>query len=391
MFHSIGLNDMDWVFSHISEPVHNFEEKIAALTRAGYSFIFWDDLYNHMAGRKRAPRKSVMLTFDDGYLDNWVFAFPVLKKYGAKGTIFVNPEFVDLEPIPRPISDDVQLGKIPSSSLLTAGFLSWAEMRAMASSGLVDIQSHSLSHTWYFSVPKVMDFCRPGDNRYPWLAWNERPDRKPFYMKEDQSGFVPPGAPVYEHEKSLVCRRYFPPEALTEAMADFVSDRGGEAFFHSDDWKAQLQSRHAELMAQHGGNGRVETGDEYAARVFHELRESKRLIEEHLDKRVDYICWPGGGYNEIVIKLAREAGYRAWTLSSRDQSKFRNRPGASPKQIKRIGSHSRYQLRGGSSSGYAGSRYFLCGIERHKGSFFHKWLGRSILVGKQLSHYMGMR
>ena len=42
-----------------------------------------------------ATGKDIVLTFDDGYLDNWVFAYPLLEKYNLRGTIFVNPEFVD--------------------------------------------------------------------------------------------------------------------------------------------------------------------------------------------------------------------------------------------------------------------------------------------------------
>jgi peptidoglycan/xylan/chitin deacetylase (PgdA/CDA1 family) len=388
MFHSIGLNDRRWVFSHISEPIDIFEEKIAALCRAGYHFLFWDDLYNHMAGIKKAPKKSIMLTFDDGYLDNWVFVFPILKKYGAKGTIFVNPEFVDPEPVLRPTSDDVNPGKLPHPPLLKAGFLSWAEMRAMESSGLFDIQSHSLTHTWYFSGPKLTDFHRPGDNRYPWLAWNACPERKPFYMVEDQSSLVPFGTPVYESEKALLCKKYFPPTGLIEEMTAFVSDHGGPTFFLSDKWEDKLSTYHSSLMAHHGENSRIETEDDYKGRVFRELRTSKRLIEKNLDKRIEYICWPGGGYNRTVLDLARKAGYKAWTLASRDQTNFRNHFGCGPEQVKRMGSLSQYQIPGGNPLGHAGGRYFLCGIERHKGSLFHTWLGRAILIAQKLLHSM---
>ena len=376
MFHSVGLEGTNWVFFHISEPVELFEEKIAALNQAGYHFLFWDDLFEHMAGRSKVPRKSVMLTFDDGYLDNWVYVFPILKKYGAKGTIFVNPEFVDPAPVPRPTSDDVQAGKISADRLRIIGFLSWAEMQAMEASGLVDIQSHAFTHTWYFAGPKVKDFHRPGDKHYPWLAWNLWPERKPFYMTEDQSGFVSPGTPIYEHEVSLTCRMYFPPKSVSIGVVDFVSENGGLDFFFVNGWKEKLRAHHARLMKRYENEARYETECEYKSRVMWELQESKRLIEENLGKCVKYICWPGGGYNEAVLTLAREAGYRAWTLSSRDQTNFRNIPGANPEQIKRVGSFSRYRVPGG--------RYFLYGIERHKGSLFYKWLGRTLVVGAWL-------
>jgi len=390
MFHSVGLAGTDWIFSHLSEPLEHFEEKIAALSRAGYHFLFWDDLYEHMAGRWKAPKKSIMLTFDDGYLDNWVYAFPVLRKYGAKGTIFVNPEFVDPADELRPNIEDVWEGQCHEESLQVAGFLNWPEMRAMEASGLVDIQSHSLTHTWYYSGPTVKDFHRPADTRHPWLAWNARPERKPYYMMEDQSSFVPEGTPVYEHEKALACRRYFPPEPVLEGLIRFVRENGGPDFFLAEGWNERLRSRHSSLMMSHGNKGRRETEEEYRKRILFELIESKKLIEENLDKRVDYICWPGGGYNRTVLALAREVGYRSWTFASRDQSDFRNIPGVGKEQVRRVGSFSRYQIPGKPPVGYAGGRYFLCAIERHKGSLFHTWFGRALLTGAYLRHMVGL-
>ena len=41
------------------------------------------------------PARSAMITFDDGYKDNWIFSFLLLKKYGFKSTIWINPEFID--------------------------------------------------------------------------------------------------------------------------------------------------------------------------------------------------------------------------------------------------------------------------------------------------------
>ena len=195
MFHSVGLAGSDWVFSHISEPLDLFEAKIRILRRSGFRFLFWQDLFDHMSGKKKAPSKSIMLTFDDGYLDNWVYVYPILKKYDAKGTIFVNPEFVDPIAGQRPTIEDVWNNEAAESDLTARGFLSWDEMRAMENSGLIDIQSHALTHTWYFSGPQLDTFYTPWDNSHPWMAWNMRPDRKPFYMAEDQRRFVALGKP----------------------------------------------------------------------------------------------------------------------------------------------------------------------------------------------------
>ena len=135
----------------------------------------------------------------------------VLKELAIKATFFVNPEFVDPRPNLRPTYEDVIAGRIGESDLQVAGFLSWSEMRAMEASGLIDIQSHTMSHTWYFKNSTLVDFHNPSERRYPWLAWNHEPAMKPYCMSSDQNSLVCWGTPIYEYEKSLICRRYFPP------------------------------------------------------------------------------------------------------------------------------------------------------------------------------------
>lgn len=387
MFHSVGLENTNWIFSHISEPLKTFEEKIAALVSSGYQFIFWKDLFNHMGGLRRAPFKSIMLTFDDGYLDNWVYVFPILKKYGAKATVFVNPEFVDPGTNIRANLDEVWSGRIAENEIQDLGFLNWEEMRLMEKSGHIDIQSHALTHTWYFSGPKLVDFHRPGGKKYPWLAWNVKPDLKPFYIENEQESLVAFGTPVYEFEKALICRRYFPPEEVTNRITELVEYEGGENFFQKKGWEIKLKEYHESLMDKYRHKERFETDENYQQRVYCELERSKQILEKELNKEIHFICWPGGGYNNTVLTLAKKAGYKAWTLSSKDQSDFRNCFASDPTQIKRISAFSKYRTQKGNEYGYSGGRYFICGIERHKGSFIHKWLGR-ILLGNRVFQSM---
>jgi len=374
MFHSVGLEKHNWVFSHISEPLEIFEEKIYLISKLGYSSIFWNELYMYMKGDLKLPKKSIMLTFDDGYLDNWVYAYPILKKYGVKATIFINPEFVDPSTSLRPNLEDVWAGKISFQNLKPAGFLSWTEMREMERSGLIDIQSHALTHTWYFSSSKIIDFHRPNDG-YVWLIWNHFPERKYKYLIEKQEDLVRYGVPIYTFEKSLIVRRYFEDLNLNKALADFVEEKGGASFFTHSDWKKILLDFTEKYKKHNKINDRIESEEEYKQRVYHELSFSKKIIEENLNKEVKFLCFPGGGYNDIVLKLAKEAGYIATTLSSKDRSTFRNKPGVDPSKIKRISSATWCNLKG-KRLGYAKPKHFISHIESHKGSIFHKILCR---------------
>ena len=375
MFHSVGLEDSDWIFSHVSEPVNTFEEKISCLSQAGYDFIFWSDLYAYMAGTKNLALPAVMLTLDDGYLDNWIYAFPILKKYGAKATVFVSPEFVDPSNKVRSNLDDVWASKVSADDLSPNGFLNWQEMRAMEKTGLIDIQSHSLTHTWYFSSPKLINFHRPNDNRYPWMAWNQQPEQKPFYLAKDQSELIAYGTPIYEYEKALICRQYYPPEGIAEEIAKYVSENGGVDYFKRQDWKNSLKSLHNQLMVKFEADQSYESDDKYRKRVFVELRDSKQILQNNLNKEINFISWPGGGYNKEVLSLTEKAGYKAWTLGSKDKPRYKNVPETDPKQIKRVPSTTR-QFFLGKSIGYTTGQEFLSFLKRHQGSLFHKYMGR---------------
>ena len=52
-------------------------------------------------------------------------------------------------------------------------------------------------------------------------------------------------------------------------------------------------------------------------RFNYELAESKRIIEEKLNKPVEFICWPGGGFNQSSVNVAEKANYKAMTANAK--------------------------------------------------------------------------
>lgn len=332
MYHGVS-DDQQWLWGHLSCPVSVFEEHVHTLASRGFAAISLQDLYDHRRYGSALPPKPIVLTFDDGYLDNWVYAFPILKRYGFQGTIFVSPDFVDPTDKLRPNLDDVAAGRLAASSLDATGFLSWAEMSAMEACGVMDIQSHAMTHTWYFSEDRIVDFHHPGDS-YPWLVWNAKPERKYLWLNEDQSLFVPFGAPIYAHDKSLITRRYFPDLKLADFLAEQVADGGGVKFFQEEAWRDTLQKLNLQYRSQHPLDGQWESEEQYKARVRHELGVSKEIIEANLRKRVNFLCWPGGGYNDMTERIAKEVGYLSTTISKRRDPRW---PSQDPGHISRLG------------------------------------------------------
>jgi len=333
MYHTIGVIHADWLWKYLTVHYRVFEHQMKILKRMGCHSVSLEDVYNHMKYGNPLPPNPFVLTFDDGYADNWIAAAPILKKYGFKGTVYVNPEFVDTRTECRITLEDVWAGKCQEADLEWKGFLSWEEMRQLEKEGTLDIQSHAMSHTWYFSSHEVVDFQHPGDN-YIWMNWNNHTDKKYQYMYDDQEQYKQYGAPIYQHGKSLQIRRYLQNSELDIKMVEFVRQNGDKSFFNHLDWKNKLFTIYNSLKDNYPG--RFETDDEMTARYDYELSRSKEVLEQKLNKKVEYLCWPGGGYNEITADMGPRI-YKSVVLGSSDQREKKNIYGADPVWMKRAG------------------------------------------------------
>jgi peptidoglycan/xylan/chitin deacetylase (PgdA/CDA1 family) len=99
-----------------------FEAQLAFLTDHGYTVVPLSGLVAFLRGEAPLPRRSVVLTIDDGYRSTYEVAFPLLRKYGHPATVFVYTDFVG------------------------RGGLTWDQLREMQDSGLISIQAHSKTH-----------------------------------------------------------------------------------------------------------------------------------------------------------------------------------------------------------------------------------------------------
>lgn len=95
MYHSINRRTgMTKLNPYVVSP-KDFKEEMEYISKNKYTVISLDDLYYYMVQGKPVPKKSVVITFDDGYEDFYKNAYPVLKKYNFKATIFMIAGYVD--------------------------------------------------------------------------------------------------------------------------------------------------------------------------------------------------------------------------------------------------------------------------------------------------------
>jgi len=115
------------------KPLTNFLKQIDYLVRHGYTIVPINDVVSYVSGEKTLPPRSVCLTFDDGYSNNYGAVFAILKKYDVPVTIFLSTKYVAPDD-----SQEIDLG-------IGERFLSWGEIEEMARSG-VCFGSHGHNH-----------------------------------------------------------------------------------------------------------------------------------------------------------------------------------------------------------------------------------------------------
>lgn len=169
----------DWAENPLTVHTDQFEKQMKYLKDNGYHTITPGELFDAWEKGTPLPDKPIILTFDDGYVDNYQNAFPVLKKYGLKGTIFVVTDFMSQYP----------------------NYMTWEEVAELNNSGIIDIESHTLSH--------------------PELDKLDKDDR------------------------------------------------------------------------------------------WHQLKDSKDILEQRLGKQISFIAYPCGSYDDELVHLTKDAGYRA--------------------------------------------------------------------------------
>ena len=71
------------------------ERQFSYLIKKKYTPIFLSDLLGHLYNQQQLPSKPVLLTFDDGYKNNFTYLYPLLQKYGLKASIFLVTGFIE--------------------------------------------------------------------------------------------------------------------------------------------------------------------------------------------------------------------------------------------------------------------------------------------------------
>lgn len=264
-----------------------FREHLDAIRDAGWRTISARDLLAVARGERKPPKKSLVLTFDDGHLSNWLTVVPELKKRDMTGTFFVLTDFTVAGEIrtPQAAPEMLPMKQVFRAALLDGDFSQFvneAEIKAMLAEGM-EVFSHGCRHQAAFMN---LAPCGPlGAEGAHWGGWSIYPGHNPAW-------------PTYK------------------AVSGYVYDGFQPRFEGLDGPRFKKRSEGERL--------------EFCRRDFRKSLERIRALNG-LDEQL--FCWPWGQFEPLAEAELKAAGYAgAFTLE-----RGANTRGTDPFRLNRLG------------------------------------------------------
>lgn len=126
--------DQDKLGVSLSVTSANFERQMAYIAQNGYTTITPDDLWRALNKQAQLPSKPILLTFDDGYVDFYTTAWPILRQYNLKATAYITTGFIGDE---------------------QGRYMTWPQIKELDTSGLITIGNHTVNHINMASSPNA--------------------------------------------------------------------------------------------------------------------------------------------------------------------------------------------------------------------------------------------
>ncbi len=134
MYHKVNGVDGNTV----TVPPTAFDEQMAQVGELGYTVVPLDDVLDHYVDHRPLPERAVLITFDDGYLDNLDHAVPILQRHGYPAVLFAPIGYLGAK---RPLPHDEHL----AGRGIVNRTLDWSQLAELEAGG-VRVESHGIGH-----------------------------------------------------------------------------------------------------------------------------------------------------------------------------------------------------------------------------------------------------
>lgn len=307
LYHQI--NDL----SSVNENL--FESHIKYLSENSYKGITISDYVNKDYNKHE---KNIMITFDDGYYDNYKIVFPILKKYNMKATIFLNTMYLeDRERIEqteilnnREANYEAMKKYVEVGDGKTWQYMTWCEIKEMYESGLLDFQAHTHKHT-----PVISDI-----NSYEIIEKEEK-DSSNLYILGRKSKI---GDIIFRKRGETSIKGFIVKREFYDEFNKFYLENKDKT--DRDKLVKEFINENKEKFIKE------EKEEEAIERIKKDVTENKELIEKNLGNKVIAFCWPWGHRSKFGEEILKNVGYESFVTTK----KGTNSIWGNPLKIRRI-------------------------------------------------------
>jgi peptidoglycan/xylan/chitin deacetylase (PgdA/CDA1 family) len=279
-----------------------------------FEVLDWEHFKAYLKGEYIPRKRAVFITFDDGYADNYVYAYPLLKKYGLKAHLFVTPSRIAETSKVRKTLSDYWEGKVSLKELFqpksmweaqkeffqrgySEEFLTWEELHRMRD--VFTFGSHGNSHSQGFIDETLTALVTPNNIDRIYSLWKI---------------YSPPkvGYPIFGRKSDLVA----PIGKVKKEVLQFC-----EEFPKKGGWEKELKRELAKRFPQ---PLEFESKKQYLERINEDLRSSKRILEEKLGEKIESFSYPWGDFSEELVSVVGKYYSYAFTVEKRNVNREEN-------------------------------------------------------------------
>lgn len=272
-YHSVARDPawLPWGYEIAVAP-ETLARHLDTLAATGCKILPTRDYLAMRAAGTRLPDRAVLLHFDDGYLDNWLAALPLLRARAMPATFFASLDFVEPGETVR------------GAGAEPCGYMNWAELRAIEADPLFEVEPHGVDHGRIPLSDRSAGELTPANWRqHAWMQWAATDGPKHDWHRLALPVAVPLGRTIPESGLALA----------------------------SVGWR--------------------ETEADLAARITRHLALCRATFEMRLGRAPQVFCWPENAVVAQGRRIAAALGYRATT-----GGRQRNAPGEDAAVISRI-------------------------------------------------------
>ncbi|MGL6154754.1 MAG: polysaccharide deacetylase family protein [Cetobacterium sp.] len=281
-----------------------FEEHLKIISNKKMNTITLEEY-----GQGNIPKNSMLITLDDGYYDNYLYVYPLLKKYNMKATIFLNTLYLKES---RDEIEDIETNNTANYRAMekfkktgcgkSNQYMSWEEIKEMHESGLVDFQCHSHKHVAIIKEFKIEGFYK-GDEKDPTDMY--------LYGKISEGYPIFPKRGEYSGPGIIMDIRFL--DVFKDFYLNTLKDK---------DKKNALKLANEFLEDNKEKYFKFENIEDFKIRITEDLNDNMEAIRSHLNKKAKYFCWPWGHRSKEAIKIMENLGIDGFITTKKGTNSY---------------------------------------------------------------------